>query len=849
MVALPYSVHQMTVICTSLHLAGNHGGVDSAHVNKIDPVKQHKHRNLIMNSPRLSRRPTFELLATSPVTIAATDADADSPAAAGAGEIPAYLDARIPVEQRVADLLARMTLGEKVAQMIALWSTKEEVMDDLDFSPEKASIAYPDGIGQISRPSDRRGGAGIPDAAGGTAARWRTPHDTVEFVNAVQRWAIDETRLGIPVLFHEESLHGYMATEATMFPQAIALAGTFDLDLMREVSSVIAREVRARGIPFVLSPVVDIARDPRWGRIEETFGEDPYLVSEMGVAAVEGLQGPGQFDQLGPDKVFATLKHMTGHGQPESGNNISPAQISERELRSNFFPPFRSIIERTSIRAIMPSYNEIDGVPSHANQWLLQDVLRGEWKFDGIIVSDYNGVDELASLHQVAMDLDQSARLALAAGVDSELPDGQAYRSLVTQVESGHVDISAIDTAVARILEFKFRAGLFENPLGNARLAGEITGNKEARDLARKAADKSLCLLKNDGILPLQPGAHQTIALIGPNAAVTRLGGYSSIPKHSVSLLEGVSAILAGKAELLTAQGVFITQSEDRAADEVLPGDPEINRQLIAEAVSVASRADVILLAVGDTEQTSREAFAGNHLGDRTSLDLTSQQNDLFEALRKLGKPVVVCAINGRPPSWPQVAAGANAILECWYPGQEGGTAMAEALFGITNPGAKLPLTVVRDAGYIPCYYNHKPTARRGYLFADVAPLFPFGYGLSYTQFEIKSPRLSSTQIKVTDGVDVMVDIRNTGQRSGDEVVQLYIRDETASVTQPVKLLKGFKRITLQPGEQTTLVFKLEPAAFTIWNRNREELVEPGKFTIMTGPNSVDLEMVTLEIV
>lgn len=764
-------------------------------------------------------------------------------------EIPLYRDALAPTVDRVADLLSRMTLEEKVAQMIALWSTKEEVMDDLDFSPEKASSAYSDGIGQITRPSDKCGSIDIPDAIGGTTARWRTPSETVEFINAVQRWALKETRLGIPVLFHEESLHGYMATEATMFPQAIGLAGTFDPELMEEVSSVIAREVRAHGVPFVLSPVVDIARDPRWGRIEETFGEDPYLVGEMGVAAVEGLQGPGKFDKLGPDKVFATLKHMTGHGQPESGNNISPAQLSERELRDNFFPPFRTIIERTSVGAVMPSYNEIDGVPSHANQWLLQDVLRGEWNFKGLIVSDYHGAVELSTLHHISADNEQSARAALAAGVDSELPDGVAYRTLVSQVQSGLVDISQIDTAVARILEFKFRAGLFENPFGDDQLAEEITGNEEARNLARKAAEKSLCLLKNDGILPLTPGVHSTIALIGPNAAVTRLGGYSGIPKHSLSLLDGVQSIIEGKAKLLTAQGVFITQSEDRAADEVLLGDPEKNTRLIAEAVSIASQADVILLAIGDTEQTSREAYASDHLGDRTSLDLTSQQNDLFNALHELGKPLIVCAINGRPPSWPQVAANANAILECWYPGQEGGTAMAEAIFGISNPGAKLPLTVVRDAGYIPFYYNHKPTARRGYLFADAAPLFPFGYGLSYTEFELSKPRLSSKMIKVADSVTVTVDVKNTGKRPGDEVVQLYIRDEIASVTQAVKLLKGFKRVTLQPGEKTTLSFELKPEAFTIWNHEMKEVVEPGEFTIMTGANSVDLKSVVLEIV
>jgi beta-glucosidase len=759
-----------------------------------------------------------------------------------------YRDPSAPVEQRVHDLLARMTLDEKVAQMIALWATKADIMEGLTFDPQRAGSAYPHGVGQVSRASDKRGGPGVSAASGGTAANWRTPQETVAFVNAVQRWAIEETRLGIPVLFHEESLHGYMATEATMFPQAIALAGSFDTDLMREVSAVIAREVRARGVPLVLSPVVDIARDPRWGRIEETFGEDPCLAAEMGVAAVEGLQGPGRPERLEPGKVFATLKHMTGHGQPEAGNNIAPAQLSERELRENFFPPFRAVVERTAIRAVMPSYNEIDGVPSHASRWLLEDVLRGEWGFDGVIVSDYNGIEELATLHGVAGDAGQAARAAVRAGVDCDLPDGQAYRTLAEQVRAGEVGEDRIDAAVARILELKFRAGLFESPFGDELLTAAITGNDEARALALTAARRSLCLLQNDGTLPLEPGRHRTVAVIGPNAAIARLGGYSSVPKQSVSLLEGIRHLLAGQAEVVTAQGVFITQSEDRAADTVLPGDPQRNRRLIGEAVATARGADAIVLAIGDTEQTSREAFAKHHLGDRTGLDLLAQQNELFDALHALGKPLVVCAINGRPPCWPNVAAHANAILECWYPGQEGGTAMAEALFGVVNPGAKLPVTVARDPGHLPFFYNHKPSARRGYLFADPAPLFPFGHGLSYTRFEIGEPRLSAARIAAGEGVEVAVDVCNTGTRSGDEVVQVYLRDEIASVTQPVRALRAFRRVTLEPGQCETLRFRLQPSAFRIWNDRMEEVIEPGRFTVMVGPNSVDLKSTTLDI-
>lgn len=760
-----------------------------------------------------------------------------------------YRNSELPIAERVEDLLSQMTLEEKVAQMVAVWGRKEDIMDGLQFSPGKAAQSYPNGIGQISRPSDKRGAPGVAAAAGGTAARWRTPRQTVEFINSAQKWAVDETRLGIPILFHEESLHGYMASEATMFPQAISLAGTFDTQLMREVSSIIARETRVRGVPLVLSPVVDIVRDPRWGRIEETFGEDPFLVSEMGVAAVEGLQGPGKFEKLADDKVFATLKHMTGHGQPEAGNNVAPAQISERELRENFFPPFRSVVERTAIGAVMPSYNEIDGVPSHKNKWLLDTVLRQEWGFNGIIVSDYNGIEQLDVLHHVAADFADAARQALNAGVDFELPDPDAYLTLVDQVNDGGVAVEQLDQAVRRILAFKFRAGLFENPYGEIDRTEELTGNEEARSLALKAARKSMCLLTNDGTLPLDVARKQKIAVIGPNANIARLGGYSSVPKASVTLLDGVKSVVGSNTEVVFSQGVYITQSEDRAADEVLLGDPARNTELIGEAVHTARDADVIILAIGDTEQTSREGFARTHLGDRTDLDILGEQNALLDALKTLGAPVVVCAINGRPPSWLNVANKANALLECWYPGQEGGTAMAETLFGMNNPGAKLPVSVVRSVGQVPYYYNVKPSAKLGYLFDEKSPLFPFGHGMSYTSFEIGEPQIKNKRVPVGDDVEVVVEITNTGDRSGDEVVQLYVRDEVASVTRPLKILKGFERVTLEPGESRTVSFLLPAAAFAIWDYQMREVVEPGMFNILVGPDSVNLKSATFEMV
>ena len=768
------------------------------------------------------------------------------PAAARAAA-PVYRDARAPIDLRVRDLMARMTLDEKVAQTITLSTTKRDVMDEgRAFDPARADRAYPNGIGQIARPSDRGGAATANNTGTDVTGRWRKPADTIAFVNAAQKWARERTRLGIPILFHEEALHGYMAPEATSFPQAIALAGSFDRDLVRRVNAVIAREVRAHGTTLALSPVVDIARDPRWGRIEETFGEDPYLCGEMGVAAVIGLQGEGR--ELGPDKVHATLKHMTGHGQPQAGNNVAPAQLGERELRESYFPPFRKVVERTGVGAVMPSYNEIDGVPSHANKWLLGDILRGEWRFDGAVVSDYAAIPELEYFHHVARDKAEAARLALEAGVDCDLPDGDAYRTLADGVRAGRVPVALVDDACRRMLTMKFRAGLFEAGPVDARAAARVTANAEARALALEAAHKSIALLVNDGILPLTPGAQRRVAVIGPNAAVGRLGGYSSQPRGVVSLLDGVKARLAGKAEVVHAQGVFITQSEDRSANEVLLADAAKNRALIAEAVEVAKGADVVLLAIGDTEQTSREGYAKNHLGDRTDIDLIGEQGDLFAALKATGKPVVVVAINGRPPSWPQVAAQANALLECWYVGQEGGTAIADVLFGAVNPGAKLPVTVVREVGQIPFYYNHKPSARRGYLFADAAPLFPFGFGLSYTSFALSAPRLSAAKIAAAGEVTVEVDVTNTGARAGDEVVQLYVRDQVSSVARPVKELKGFERVTLAPGARRTVRFTLGPDAFRMWDADMREVVEPGLFDIMTGPNSRDTQTVTLEI-
>ena len=757
--------------------------------------------------------------------------------------VPLYKNAAAPVDARVADLLKRMTLEEKITQISAVWDDKAKIFNAKgEFDPAKMATVFPNGIGQFARPSDATGPASPRVVPG------RDVRGTIRLVNALQRYQMEKTRLGIPMIFHEEGLHGYAALGATSFPQAIALASSWDPDLVRQVNTITGREIRARGVNLALTPVVDVARDPRWGRIEETFGEDPYLVGEMGVAAIEGVQGSGGVRTLGPGKVFATLKHLTGHGQPESGTNVGPAPYSERTLRENFFPPFEQAIKRTGVSAVMPSYNEIDGVPSHANTWLLGTILRGEWGFKGAIVSDYYAISDLQGLHHIAASGEDAAKQALAAGVDSDLPSGGSYSTLTAALRAGRVPMAMIDKAAGRMLALKFRAGLFENPYADADAAVALTNNAEARAIALKAAQRTITLLKNDGMLPLKLDAKPTIAVIGPNAAVARLGGYYGQPPVTVSILDGIKAKIGSRANIIFAQGVKITENDDWWADEVKLADPAANRKLIAEAVAVAKGADQIVLAIGDTEQTSREGWAKNHLGDRNSLDLVGEQQELFDALMATGKPITVVLINGRPASTVKIAEQANALIEGWYLGEQGGTAMADVLFGDVNPGGKLPVTIARSVGQLPVFYNAKPTARRGYLFDTTEPLFPFGYGLSYSTFEIGAPTLSAAKIATTGSVNVTVPVRNTSTRAGDETVQIYVHDLVSSVTRPIKELKAFRRVTLAAGESQNVSFTLTPEAFHMWNDEMVRVVEPGDFEIMVGPDSAHLKSVTLTV-
>ncbi len=757
---------------------------------------------------------------------------------------PAYKNPKLPSARRVKDLLSRMTLEEKAAQMLCVWQEKAQKLVDEkgDFDLAKAKKAFRDkrGLGQVGRPSD---------AGGGKKAR-----AMAELTNAIQKFFLENSRLGIPVMFHEECLHGHAAPDGTSFPQPIALVATFNPGLVECLFAMTALEARLRGAHHALTPVVDVAREPRWGRVEETYGEDPYLVSRLGIAAVRGFQGDRNFREK--QNVLATLKHFVGHGQPESGMNCAPANVSERVLRETFLYTFKEALREAEAVTIMASYNEVDGIPSHANKWLLKDILRKEMGFKGFIVSDYYAIWELGYRpdthgHFVAKDKKESCALAVNAGVNIELPDPDCYLYLVELVKKGILKESQLDELVAPMLFWKFEMGLFDDPYVDPEEADRVVGSAPHIQLARTAAQEAITLLKNDNnVAPLDLSKIKTIAVIGPNANRTLLGGYSGVPKHEVTVLEGIQARVGKQAKVLYSEGCKITIGGSWNMDPVVPSDPEEDRRQIKEAVAVAKKADVIVLAIGGNEQTSREAWNLQHMGDRTSLDLIGRQDELVEALAALGKPIVAFLFNGRPLSINHLIAHVPVIFECFYLGQETGHAIADVLFGDVNPGGKLPISFPRSVGHLPVFYNYKPSARRGYLFDDVSPLFAFGYGLSYTTFELTNPRLTKKKITTKGATQVQIDVTNIGTRAGSEVIQLYIRDLVSSVTRPIKELKDFSKIYLEPGENATVTLDITPGSLAFYDVNIKHVVEPGDFEIMIGTSSrdEDLHKLTLQV-
>ncbi len=756
-------------------------------------------------------------------------------------KIPVYKNPAASAVSRVKDLLSRMTLEEKAAQMMCLWQEKTTKLLDadsnFDFQKAKAAFRKGHGIGQVGRPSDA--GSTPSDAGIGKNAK-----ETAELANAIQKFFIEHSRLGIPVIFHEECLHGHAAIGATSFSQPIGLGATFNPELVEKLFTMTAEEARVRGAHQALTPVVDVARDARWGRVEETYGEDPFLNTQLGIAAVRGFQGDATFKDK--KRVIATLKHFAAHGQPESGQNCAPVNVSERVLRETFLHPFKDVIAKGGAISVMASYNEIDGVPSHASEWLLRDVLRKEWGFKGFVVSDYYAIWELNHRpdthgHFVAKDKKEACELAVKAGVNIEFPEPDCYLHLVELVRKGVLKEKQLDDLVAPMLLWKFKMGLFDNPYVDPEEAARVVGCDANRKLALQAARETITLLKNENNLaPLNPAKLKTIAVIGPNANRSLLGGYSGVPKHNVAVLDGIKAKVGDRVNVLHSEGCKITVGGSWNADEVTPSDPVEDRKQIAQAVEVAKQADVIVLAIGGNEQTSREAWNLKHMGDRTDLDLVGRQNELVQAMLAIGKPVIVFLFNGRPLAINYVAENVPVIFECFYLGQECGHAVADVLFGDFNPGGKLPISFPRSAGHLPVFYNYKPSARRGFLFADVSPLFAFGYGLSYTSFEIKNVRLAKKKIKRNETTRVSVDVTNTGKRAGTETVQLYIRDLVSAVTRPVKELKGFQKIALQPGETKTVSIEITPDSLAFYDVKMKYVVEPGEFEIMVGNSSRD---------
>lgn len=757
---------------------------------------------------------------------------------AAADTLP-YRDPNASHAERIADLLGRMTVDEKIAQLGSAWVFQIAGPDGLD--PAKAEPILRHGIGHITRVS----GASRFDSAG-----------AAELVDDLQRHLLDHTRLGIPAIVHEEICSGLMASEAVAFAQAIGVAASFRPEHNQAMADEIRKQMRAIGAHHGLSPVLDICRDPRWGRIEETYGEDPFLVSAMGVAFVRGLQG----DDL-RQGVAATAKHLVGYGASEGGMNWAPAHLTERELRDVYLRPFEAVVREAALESIMNAYHEIDGVPCGASEWLLRTVLRDEWGFDGTVVSDYFSVKQLHDYHHVVADDVSAAVLGLTTGIDVELPSTDCYGApLRDAIERGRIAIDVVDAAVARALEAKLRLGLFEQPLVGREQVRLHTRTDAQLALADRVAADTLVLLRNEGVLPLGPSA--SIAVIGPNADSPRslFGDYSYIA-HVESLLEvlksgqnvfampvdgGVDVDPAGVFDgVVTVLDALAARLPDAAITHVVGcGVTGADRSGFDQAVAAAAAADVAVMVMGERSGLTDDCTTGESR-DVASLDLPGVQEELVLAVAATGTPVVLVLLAGRPIGSPAVHAAAAAVLMAWLPGERGGSAIADALAGHANPGGKLPVSYPRSSGQIPVFYAHKVSGGRSHwkgAYVDLSnePLYPFGHGLSYTTFEVVPEPVAA--LAPPDGtVPVTVTVTNTGSRRGDEVVQLYATDPVASITRPVRELCGFARVTLDPGERALVTFELGVGALGFSGPDLRHVVEPGRIDLAVGTSSAEL--------
>lgn len=764
---------------------------------------------------------------------------------------PIYKQASAATKARVQDLLGRMTLEEKVAQLQSRCTLPPPL--PVGKTPAFGIVANGAVVDAVAR-------SAMPDGIG---AFWLLSfgpiNDTDEAVhlNAIQAWVLANTRLGIPVMFLGEGLHGAVIRGGTSFPQAIGLGSTWNRALLREIFAAVAKELRAAGLSMALAPVLDLARDPRYGRVEEMYSEDPYLVGELGLKAVQGLQG--DLATIDRDHVFATAKHFV-HGQPESGTNVGPSDYSERTMRDTFLAPFETAVRVGNIGGVMSSYNENNGgLPSSANPWLLKEVLRGNWHFQGLVVSDGSAVSRLHTDQGLADSNEVAGIVAFNAGVDLEFPAGEGFPGLVEAVRAGSVSEAEIEAAVARVLTAKFDAGLFEHPYADVEQVTTVIGSRAHAELARRAADEAIILLKNDGaVLPLDADGITTLAVIGPNADKVRLGTYAGEPRYHVTVLEGIRKRLGDAVAVTHAEGVCLSETDTQPRTNKttpyrapLPGR---DAELIRQAVETARAADTVVLVLGGSEALSREAFGtlmgpNPVYGDTDELELPGRQNELVREIIKLGKPTVAVLLNGCPYSIAELSQSVPAILEGWYLGQETGNAVAGVLFGDVNPSGRLPVTIARNVGQLPAFYYRKPTARLGYVFNDNSPLYPFGFGLSYTTFSYGEPVLDRVQIDRAGTAMVSVTVTNTGQRAGAEVVQMYVHPRVSSVVQPILRLAGFERVHLEPGESTTVTFAVGPEQLAIWDSAMQRTVEAGRVDVMVGPSSADTAAVELEVI
>ena len=726
-------------------------------------------------------------------------------------------------EQRADLLLKEMTLDEKVAQTFCL--SGGLFINNNEIDTIKLAKALEMGMGGIRDyfVTDER--------------------NSVRINNWIQRYLATKTRLKIPVIVHGEGLHGYVNNNATSFPQAIALASTWNLDLLSKVYAVTAAEARSRGVQQLLSPVLDVVRDPRWGRYSETFGEDPYLTGEIGVQIVKSYQGENQ-DVNNPSHVMATLKHFPGFGTTEGGLNVAPMVTTERDFRETFLYPFKQAVTRGKAMSIMPSYGEYDGIPTHSNSYLLHDVLRKQWGFKGMVVSDYYAVGILSqgwiwefNKHQVAKDSIQAAQLAITAGVNVEMIVVECYSALKDLVKNGKVPESVLDSLVKETLICKFKLGLFENPYNDAEKAVEVSDDVRSREIALEAAKEGIIMLKNDrDILPVNPAKYKNIAIIGPNAKDTILGDYSTLkPKYFVSVYDGIKERAGKDYNVMYSEGCKITPPIPEYAEQLKEDEKRIEK-----AVAVAKKSDIIFLVVGGNVETDREGR------DRSDLQMLGYQKELIMRICELGKPVVLCLFGGKLYAMPEIYDKTTATFLCWNLGQETGTALASAVFGDHNPSGKLTVSIPVSTGHLPNYYNRKPTAYgRSYFYEKYigGTIYPFGFGLSYSTFKISNVRMEKDNIQKDDSVKVFADITNTGEREGAEVVQLYLRDIISSVTRPMKQLKDFQKVFLKPGETKKVSFLITPEKLSFYDRNMDFIVESGDFEVMVGNSSRDEDL------